>query len=364
MTVAEKLIIECLGDAIRGDKQSLVLRLNKLFQKTIKENPGFAEKLTPLLSNEFGLRKRESHFQAAPVDSDSRKNLLVEEYPALNHGEPIWAPATRAMIYQALEERRNAHKLVEHGLQPIKSILFHGDPGLGKTMSARWLAASLDLPLLTLDLATVMSSFLGKTGNNIKAIFDYAKEFPCVLLLDEFDAIAKKRDDDSEVGELKRLVTVLLQEVDNWPASSVLIAATNHEELLDPAAWRRFDQVVKFDYPHDHDIRNFLDALLVDEVVSDIILGSLKGESYSAIERIISDIKKQAILKDISFIEGFFASSNINLNKATKEEKKLYTKVLYAQGESQRAISEITGLARQTVKKVVEGKSKEIGNGK
>lgn len=355
MTLSETLIIECLNDAIKGDKQNLTLRLNKLFQKTKKENPNFAEKLSILLKNEPVLRKANSHFHTAPVDSDSRKNLLLEEHPSLGEGEPIWAQVTRKMIYQVLEERKNADKLIKHGLHPIKSILFHGDPGLGKTMSARWLAASLNLPLLTLDLATVMSSFLGKTGNNIKAIFDYAKAFPCVLLLDEFDAIAKKRDDDSELGELKRLVTVLLQEIDSWPASSVLIAATNHEELLDPAAWRRFDQIVKFDYPQDHDIRNFLDALSVDDSISDIIADSLKGKSYSAIERIILDIKKQSILKNISFVEGFFTSNNINLNKASKEEKKLYANVLHAQGKSQRTISEITGLARQTVKKTIKG---------
>ena len=354
MIMAENLIIDCLNDALKGDKQSLTLRLNKLFQKTKKDNPDFAERLSVLLKNEPILRKTNTQFHTAPVDSDSRKNLLVEECPTLDEGEPIWAHNTRLMIYQVLEERKNTEKLFAHGLQPIKSILFHGDPGLGKTMSARWLAASMDLPLLTLDLATVMSSFLGKTGNNIKAIFEYAKEFPCVLLLDEFDAIAKKRDDDSELGELKRLVTVLLQEIDNWPSSSVLIAATNHEELLDPAAWRRFDQVVKFDYPQDQDVRNFLDALSVDAAVSDVIADSLKGQSYSAIKRIISNTRKRSILKNVSFIEGYFTSSNINLDKASKDEKKLYASVLHEQGKSQRAISEITGLARQTVKKVIE----------
>ena len=353
MTVSEKLIVECLGDALRGDQQTLVLRLNKLVQKVKKENPKFAEQLSPLLVNQSVLRKRKSDFYATPVDSDSRKNLLVEEYPCVQKDEPVWSVASKSMIYQVLEERKHAKKLATFGLQPIKSVLFHGDPGLGKTISARWLAAQLDLPLLTLDLATVMSSFLGKTGNNIKAIFEYAREFPCVLLLDEFDAIAKKRDDDCEVGELKRLVTVLLQEIDSWPATSVLIAATNHENLLDPAAWRRFDQVVKFDYPTDKEIMLFLNVLAVDTEMSDVITGSLRGQSYSDIERIISNIKKKSILKDLSFIEGFFAHSDINLERASKGEKKLYAKALHAQGQSLRSISDITGLARQTIKKVV-----------
>lgn len=355
MILAETLIIDCLNDAIKGDSQNLTLRLNKLFQKTKKENPDFAKKLSTLLNNEPVLRKANKHFRAAPVDTDSRKNLLVEEHPSLSKGEPIWTQDTREMIVQVLEERTHTEKLIEHGLQPIKSILFHGDPGLGKTLSAKWLAASLNLPLLTLDLATVMSSFLGKTGNNIKAIFDYAKDFPCVLLLDEFDAIAKKRDDDSELGELKRLVTVLLQEIDNWPASSVLIAATNHEELLDPAAWRRFDQVVKFDYPQAYEVRRFLDTLQVDNAASDLIADSLQGKSYSAIERTVLAIKKKSILKNISFAEGFYSSKSIVMENASIAEKKLYARVLHQQGKSQRAISDITGLARQTIKKTIEG---------
>lgn len=354
MTIAENLIIDCLSDALKGDKQNLTLRLNNLFQKTKKENPEFAKKISTLLKNEPFLRKANTRFHSAPVDSDSRKTLLLEESPSLGGSEPIWAQSTQQTIYQVLEERKNATKLIEHGLEPTKSILFHGDPGLGKTMSARWLAAKLDLPLLTLDLATVMSSFLGKTGNNIKAIFDYAKEFPCVLLLDEFDAIAKKRDDDSELGELKRLVTVLLQEIDSWPSSSVLIAATNHEELLDPAAWRRFDQVVKFDYPSQNDIKTFLDSLSVDSAISGVIAQSLEGNSFSAIERIVTNIKKQSIIQNLSFVEGFFARGPVSLEKASKDQKKIYARVLHEQGNSQRTISEITGLARQTVKKVIE----------
>src|SRR3546814_12962186 len=101
-------------------------------------------------------------------------------------------------------------------------LLFCGQPGVGKTLAAHWMAQELKLPLLTLNLATVMSSFLGKTGNNVRAVFDHAISRPCVLLLDEFDAIATRRHDDTAVGELKRLVTVLLtrteerREGNNW----------------------------------------------------------------------------------------------------------------------------------------------------
>ncbi|MEM1152774.1 MAG: AAA family ATPase [Pseudomonadota bacterium] len=353
MTTADSLFVECLGDAIRGDKQNFSLSLNRLIQCARKDNPELAKKLSPLLKAEPQPLRKTSSFHNAPVDADTRKHLLVEEHPSVGDANPIWNQRTQSKILQAVEERQSSAKLIEHGLQPIKSLLFHGDPGLGKTISARWLAAQLELPLLTLDLATVMSSFLGKTGNNIKAIFEYAKQFPCVLLLDEFDAIAKKRDDDSEVGELKRLVTVLLQEIDSWPVSSVLIAATNHEDLLDPAAWRRFDQVIHFEHPDDEEILLFLKSLSLDETCSHVILGSLRGKSYSAIEQMINDIKKKSVMNDISFLEGLFDSSKFELHEASKDEIKLYAKVLHQQGKSQRSISQLTGLARQTVRKVI-----------
>ena len=99
-------------------------------------------------------------------------------------------------------------------MDPTRSALFTGPPGVGKTLAAKWMARELGQPLAILDLSAVMSSFLGRTGSNVRAVLDFARDRRCILLLDEFDAVAKRRDDTSEIGELKRLVTVLLQEID------------------------------------------------------------------------------------------------------------------------------------------------------
>src|SRR5262249_30290083 len=152
---------------------------------------------------------------------------------------PVLTAKLRGALDLVIAERSHLAALAKSDLKPTTTLLFTGPPGVGKTLSARWLAHSLQKPLLTLDLASVISSFLGRTGANLRYVLDYAKQVDSVLLLDEFDAIAKRRGDDTELGELKRLVTVLLQEIDVWPRDRILIAATNHGELLDRAVWRR-----------------------------------------------------------------------------------------------------------------------------
>ena len=146
-----------------------------------------------------------------PVDLNSRLHLMrVEEQPVLD-GEPVFSPGLASSLAQIIEERRNPHALIRAGLDPTRAALFVGPPGVGKTMTARWLARELKRPLLILDLAAVMSSLLGRTGSNLRHVLEYAKTIDCVLLLDELDAIAKRRDDLGEIGELKRLVTVLIE---------------------------------------------------------------------------------------------------------------------------------------------------------
>ena len=154
---------------------------------------------------------------ALPVDDESVSLLKVfKDEPTTD--APLLSGDVEDSLGQLIAERRQSDRLQAMGLTPTRSAIFVGPPGVGKTLTARWLAAQLKVPLYVLDLTAVMSSLLGKSGTNLRAAIDFAKREPCVLLLDEIDAIAKRRSDDSDVGELKRL-TVILQEVDEWPAS-------------------------------------------------------------------------------------------------------------------------------------------------
>lgn len=227
---------------LSGDRQRLELLLLKVIRSLKNEFPEVSDELGALLSqhsvNPNGLRWKDS----GPPPADAEEGLSLVRMEMLEGAPaPILPEAIQARVQQLLQERNESACLLQEGFMPPRSLLLVGPPGTGKTMLARWIAHELKLPLLSLDLATSISSFLGKTGFNLRRVLDYARARSCVLLLDEFDAIAKRRDDSSELGELKRIVNVLLKELEDWPLQSVLIAATNHPDLLDPAIRRRFD---------------------------------------------------------------------------------------------------------------------------
>lgn len=242
----------------------------------------------------------------APVDPDSRLELVRHEFGALERPQALWSPEVAAALQALRDERLHAERLELAGLDPTRTALFVGPPGVGKTLAARQLADELGLPLLVLDLAAVMSSLLGKTGGNLRQVIDYAKSRPCILLLDELDAVAKRRDDVSEIGELKRLVTVLLQAIDDWPAAGLLLAATNHPDLLDPAVWRRFERVVAFPLPTGEEVVRVLSGFLAhgergDRPDVDLLrsLADVLGPvSYSDVNQLALRLRRASALSD------------------------------------------------------------------
>lgn len=295
--------------------------------------------------------------QALPVDDESRLSLLKEFTDLPDQEAPLLSPGLEEMLGQLILERRQAERLVAAGLVPTRSAIFVGQPGLGKTLTARWLASQLGVPLYVLDLTAVMSSLLGRSGNNLRAALDFAKQRPCVLLLDEIDAIAKRRSDDSDVGELKRLVTVILQEVDEWPSTGVLLAATNHPELIDPALWRRFDLVVEFKTPEPIAVKEAIKRFLGPDFALfarwvDILTFAFRGQSFSDIGREIQRFRRAVALgtaSDVDLIEEFIKARALSLDR----QGRIDMAVLLAKQTrlSQHSISDITGVSRDTIRK-------------
>jgi len=353
--------------ALIGRTQDVQLLIHRTINRYRTALPAMTDSLTALL--------RESPTRASPlrrhsdipmpVDSDSRLQLIrVENEFSFDH-DMIVTPGIEQSLQQALLERRNPQALLEAGLHPTRTLLFTGPPGVGKTMAARWMARELKRPLLILDLAAVMSSFLGRTGSNLRHVLDYAKSIDCVLLLDELDALAKRRDDRSEIGELKRLVTVLLQEVDDWPATGLLIAATNHAALLDSAVWRRFEMSIQFGLPDLAQIERLAQMLLAAHVEhsgiwSKVLAYALKGRSHNDIEREITNARRGAVTSGRALADQLKALIRATAGLTHAERVELGRILYRSEITSQREAREITGVARDTLRKPAKARNRRV----
>jgi SpoVK/Ycf46/Vps4 family AAA+-type ATPase len=208
------------------------------------------------------------------------------------------APNVRVLL-GLIKEFRRADDIRRHGLPVRSKLLFCGPPGCGKTLCAEVFASELGLPLFLVKIDRLISSYLGETAGNVRKVFEFARKQPCVLFLDEFDALARSRDDKGEHNELRRVVNSLLLFIERIQPKGFLIAATNFDQALDPAIWRRFDDVIWFEKPDRPMIERFLRLKFKNASTSfDPVSRSadLEGYSYAEIERIcIQAIKAMLI---------------------------------------------------------------------
>ena len=301
-----KIVRPLVEASIKGDKKAIELLALSAMRALNSIDKPEAELLAKTLSkhsvNPDSVRWRD--MSPFPVDADAGGDLLrlvtTEDAP-----QPILSSSVAEKIERFLLERKRSETLYKHGLAPASSILLYGAPGTGKTMLSKWIARVLELQLVVFDLSSSISSYLGKTGANIRKTFDYARRHSCVILLDEFDAIAKRRDDQSDVGELKRIVNVLLKELEDLPASTVYVAATNHVQMLDPAIERRFDMSIELELPNRDERRVLVNTLLqrhdisIDEKFAVSIAESMNGVSHAVIDLIVSRSIRRSIIEGL-----------------------------------------------------------------
>lgn len=300
---------------------------------------------------------RSSEVPGMPIDADSRLSLIKEYDDRDRIDQPLLPDRLAKQLLQIVREHRQVDFLRANGIKATRSAIFVGKPGVGKTLAARWLAAQMGKPLWVLDLTAVMSSLLGKTGNNVRSVIDYAKEHEAILLLDEIDSIGKKRDDDSDVGELKRLVTVLLQEVELWPDSGLLLAATNHPELIDVALWRRFDAVMEFPDPPPTLVTDAIDRFLGTDreafkTYIPLLSMLLQGASFSLIEKAVNQVRRARLLENLNIqaaVEPLVFERVESLSRADRQSFALA--LAQTTDLSHHEIYRLTGVARDTIRK-------------
>lgn len=297
-----KMIPKLIRAGVENDKRAFEIISLTIGKKMKKMNPEISDEINRILCyKDLGTSSYRSIGVAdIPVAKNKNGNLVqIDEVGELE--EPILPINIVNDIEKFILEQNCKEDLLKFGVKPANSILLSGEPGVGKTYTAKWISQMLNKPLITLNLATVVSSLLGETGNNIKSVIDYAKQNNGILFLDEFDAIAKRRDDERELGELKRIVNVLLKELEEWPMNSIVIAATNHPELLDKAIWRRFDYKIEIpipDYLHREAIiqRELGNIEFVDCSQIKLLSYLTQGINAAEIVRLCSNIKKDYIL--------------------------------------------------------------------
>lgn len=234
-----------------------------------------------------------------PIDGKSRAPLVEEQdWPTL----PLALEAEHeAVLTRFVTEARNAERLAAAGLGSRFNLLLSGPPGTGKSFVASHMAARLGLPFHVVRLDTVVSSLLGDTAKNIRALFEFAAHGPGFLFLDEIDALAKRRDDSRELGEIKRVVNTLIQGLDLLDERTVIVAATNHAHLLDPAIFRRFPYHLEMGLP-GRDLRSALWQLYLyaDQELgdADVLATISEGLSCSDIRELSIAVRRSALLND------------------------------------------------------------------
>ena len=288
------------GDEFRA------VALEVIAEEEKKQNHLLAKDLHRILENNGPMtsdRTIPPRQMGSPPKDNERQTFLVDvRHPDRSLDEILLGKDNSGAVNRVLQEYRKSELLRVHGLNPMTRLLFCGPPGCGKTLCSEIIASELGLPLLYTRFDAIVSSYLGETAANLRKVFEYAAHGRWVVLFDEFDAIGKARDDATEHGELKRVINSFLQLLDGFQAPSIIIAATNHEHLLDPALWRRFDEILSFPRPIVHEIRSLLMMKLRNYPRSGLDVGieasKLKGMSHAEIERICLDAIKSAILHD------------------------------------------------------------------
>lgn len=236
-------------------------------------------------------------------------SLMERIEPTRSFDDLVLDQALLEQLMSCVDEQSHAETLMMHGVPPRRRLLFYGPPGGGKTSAAEALARALGWPLSIIRLDSIMESYLGQTASNLRTVFDAVRWDRQVVLFDEFDALGRSRDEHYDAGEMKRVVSNLLMLIERFTGPGIMIAATNHEQLLDTALWRRFDDVAYFGRPDDEQIRELLRRRLGgmhQHSGLDIAAAAteLNGMPHAAVEHAVWSAYRSQILAGETHVTG------------------------------------------------------------
>lgn len=299
MTVDTLDIVELCESALAADYTRVRRAGNRLAKALAPDNPEAAKSIQRALKRQGVPLQSSGYVEQFPRDSGSRLPLVQEENWPTN---PLFLNSDAGrVVSRFLEDSSHIELLAERGVSTRLGLLVHGAPGTGKTHLAGHIAAQMQVPLLVARLDSLISSRLGDTAKNIRNVFDFIPQRRAVLFLDEIDAFAKVRDDKNDLGELKRVVNTVLQGLDSLADEVVVVAATNHAHLLDPAIWRRFPYKVDLQLP-DSNVRASMWAYYLfrdapDKVMDAEVLAKVsEGLSGADIENIALAARRRGVI--------------------------------------------------------------------
>ena len=300
------LIIE---DEKKKGHEKLADKLKFILEKNISASQTFRGEIRKILPNGISIPtdKRNNFPLATSIDRDE-----------LRH-EMVLPPETEEKIRRIEKEFAAKERLAHHGLKYRQKVLIYGAPGCGKSMSAERIAWNLGLPFLKVRFDVIISSFLGETANNLTKLFDGIKDYPCVLLFDEFDVIGKTRTNSQDVGEMHRVVNILLTLLEQYNSKGILIATTNIENALDQALFRRFDDIIEMPKPSKEEILRLTKMTLSSiEKSKDInwstMVDRMIGFSSAIVVKVANDAAKIAVIGNENVLQQSHIEKSLNEN--------------------------------------------------
>ncbi|HXH23983.1 MAG TPA: ATP-binding protein [Vicinamibacterales bacterium] len=298
------LLVSLVKAGTIGDKRSFRAAAEAIIaEERAKRHNVLADTLTEVIQrNGSGGTNSLIAMPTVSADPSPRgREFIAEITPRRRLDELILPPVVRRAVDEMIEEQQRADLLRANGLEPRHRILLVGPPGTGKTTLAEAIAEAVGVPLFVVRYESMIGSYLGETAARLKRVFDYARTTSCVLFFDEFDAIGKERGDIHETGEIKRVVTSLLMQVDDLPSYTIVAAATNHPELLDRASWRRFQVRLPLPLPDSRALARYIQRFSNDlgEPLGHqpaVIARRLGKVSYADVEQFCLDVKRRSVL--------------------------------------------------------------------